>query len=460
MDLKYDRRSDVGTMKARLSRGLGALRHVALAMRHEAGTPEFYLARANLHLRENAFAECINDCRSYMEQMEDDPSVKDLLAAAHFLRAKELDASGHHDLALDNFNEAIALAPTAPYYAARAGLHKRLGNHKEGDDDIERAIEADPEDWAGLDAKFESYRAGGLEIARDFYRDLALYKGSALHHYCLGRVCFDLGDFEGAVNCLTVAIVTDQVWPVEWPVGHNPYLLRGIAHLALGDCEAAARDRVSDIRSGVAGRSDLIERCGAEREMEDYKWALEDFERVARMKPRFLDVYRMIDGAATTGGGNRGALRMFETLLSMHPEEGQAGELRAEAQRRLERIARRDDSFRQQAAVGAPPLAVRRRSDSRHGTDCGIDSRLCGADVGGTRSGDAGTSGRTGPFRLDADSLERPHDSCCRVGARPRPGDIARQVGIRKNELEKSFRVNGRRRQVDERKTGERGAVR
>ena len=340
MELKDDRRSDVGTMKARLSRGLGALRHVALAMRHEAGTPGFYLARADLHLREKKFAECINDYRSYTE-VEDDSSVKDLLAAAHFLRAKELDASGYHDLSLDNFNEAIALAPTAPHYAARAGLHKRLGNHKEGDDDIERAIEADPEDWAGLDAKFESYRAGGLEIARDFYRDLALYKGSALHHYCLGRVCFGLGDFEGAVNCLTVAIVTDQVWPVEWPVGHNPHLLRGIAHLALGDCEAAARDRVSDIRSGVAGRSDLIERCGAEREMEDYKWALEDFERVARTKSRFLDVYRMIDGAPTPEIGNRSAVRMFETLLSMHPEEGQAGELRAEARRRLERIAHR-----------------------------------------------------------------------------------------------------------------------
>ena len=341
MDLKYDRRSDVGTMKARLSRGLGALRHVALAMRHEAGTPGFYLARADLHLREKEFAECINDCRSYMEQMEDDSSVKDLLAAAHFLRAKELDASGHHDLSLDNLNEAIALAPTAPHYAARAELHRRFGNHKDAESDIDKAIETDPEDWAGLDAKFESYRsAGGLEFARDFYRDLALWKGSALHHYCLGRVCFGLGDFEGAVNCLTVAIVTDQVWPVEWPVGHNPHLLRGIAHLALGDCEAAARDRVSDIESG-AGRSDLIERCWAERETEDYRWALEDFERVARTKSRFLDVYRMIDGAPTTGGDNKGAVRMFETLLSMHPEEGQVGELRAEARRRLERIARR-----------------------------------------------------------------------------------------------------------------------
>ena len=179
MELKDDRRSDVGTMKAGLSRGLGALRHVALAMRHEAGTPGFYLSRANLHLREKKFAECINDCRSYMEQMEDDSSVKDLLAAAHFLRAKELDASGHHDLSLANFDEAIALAPTAPHYAARAGLHKRLGNRKDAESDIDKAIETDPEDWAGLDAKFESYRsAGGLEFARDFYRELALWKGS------------------------------------------------------------------------------------------------------------------------------------------------------------------------------------------------------------------------------------------------------------------------------------------
>ena len=120
MELKDDRRSDVGTMKARLNRGLGALRHVALAMRHEAGTPGFYLRRADLHLREKKFAECINDCRSYMDQMEDDSSVKDLLAAAHFLCAKELDASGHHDLSLDNLNEAIALAPTAPHLR-RAG---------------------------------------------------------------------------------------------------------------------------------------------------------------------------------------------------------------------------------------------------------------------------------------------------------------------------------------------------
>ena len=93
---------------------------------------------------------------------------------------------------------------------------------------------------------------GGLELARDYFRDMALYKGSALHHYSFARVHFALGDFEGAVNCLTVAIVTDQVWPVEWPSGHNPHLLRGIAHLMLGDCEAAASDRVSEIESGDA----------------------------------------------------------------------------------------------------------------------------------------------------------------------------------------------------------------
>ena len=184
---------------------------------------------------------------------------------------------------------------------------------------------------------------GGLELARDYFRDMALFKGSALHHYSFARVHFALGDFEGAINCLTVAIVTDQVWPVEWPVGHDPHLLRGIAHLMLGDCEAAASDRVSEIEGGADDRAALLDRFGAGREAAHYQWALEDFKRVAGMRSGLLDVYQIFGDTQIGGGDAVSILRAYENMFAMYPEEGRTGEMRARARRRLERIVRRSD---------------------------------------------------------------------------------------------------------------------
>ena len=310
----------------------------------DTGAPEFYLARADLRFRESDFAGCIEDYRSYMELVDDDSSsVAELLATALILRARELEGSGQHEPAMENFNEAIALAPTAPRYSLRGDFHRRLRNDKAADADYDAAIELDSGDWAALNGKFEMFRdPGGLEFALAYFRNLSIFEGSALHHYCLGRTYFAMGDFEGAVTCLSVAIVTDQTWPVEWPAGHSLHLLRGVAHLMLGDCEAAARGSASEITGDAVDREVISERVGEEREFEHYAWATEDLDRVARMRSKVVDVYGVIGDTQITGGNTASVLRAFEQMLAMYPERGQAGELRAEARRRLEGLARGD----------------------------------------------------------------------------------------------------------------------
>ena len=310
----------------------------------DTGAPEFYLARADLRFRESDFAGCIEDYRSYLELVEDD-SVTEMLATALVMRAKELEESEHPDLAMESLNEAIALAPTAPRHSARGDLHRKLRNDQAADADYDAAIELDAEDWAALNGKYELFRdPGGMEFALAYFRNLAIFKGSALHHYCLGRVFFAMGDFERAIDCLTVAIQTDEVWPVEWPAGHSPHLLRGVAHLMLGDCEAAARDSASELAGDAVDGEALSERVGEEREIENYLWATEDFERVASMRSKLVDVYGVVGDMQVTGGNTASVLTAFERMLTMYPERGQAGELRARARRRLEGLARGDYS--------------------------------------------------------------------------------------------------------------------
>ena len=309
----------------------------------DPGSTEFYLARADLRFRENDFSGCIEACRSYLELVDDSSSVTEMLATALILRAKELEGSEHPELAMESFNEAIVLAPTAPRHSARGDFHRRLRNHEAAETDYDAAIELDAEDWAALNGKFEMFRdPGGLEFALAYFRNLAIFEGSALHHYCLGRTLFAMGDFEGAIACLTVAIQTDEVWPVEWPAGHSPHLLRGVSHLMLGDCEAAARDCASELAGDAVDGEALSERVGEEREIEHYVWATEDFERVARMRPRLLDVYGVIGDTQIRGGNTASVLTAFERMLTMYPERERAGELRARARRRLEGLARGD----------------------------------------------------------------------------------------------------------------------
>lgn len=307
------------------------------------GTPDFHLGRADLHFRENDFTRCIEDCRSYLELVDDSSSVTEMLVTALVLRARELEGSGHPELALCNLNEAVSLSPTAPRHSARGDLHRRLRKHEEAEADYEKAIELDPEDWAALNGRYEMFRdPGGLEFALEYFRDLAVFRGSALHHYGLGRAYFAMGNFEGAVTCLTVAIETDQVWPVEWPAGHSPHLLRGVAHLMLGDCVAAARDSASEIMGCAVDREALSERLGEGREDDQYRWAIEDFERVAGMRHMLPDVYGIVGDTQIAGGKTASVIRAFENILAVYPERGQAGVLRAAARRCLEKLVRGD----------------------------------------------------------------------------------------------------------------------
>ena len=317
-------RRGIGSMRWKLKRVPQGLRYFALAITHESDAAELYLVRAELYSRQDRFGEALDD---YYRQMEVDAFDTGPLAMAHSEYAKALGSSGYMGLAMSNLAAAISLSPAAPYYAGRGDIYRELGHHAGAIADYERALELDPEDWASLDGIYLCHRAKGtLEEALTFYRELSIWKGSALHEYSVGRAYCGLGDFEGAIACLSEAIYVDRKSPVEWPGRHNPYLLRADAHYELGEYEAA----VSDYNAGIAiGRRDaatFVDRGRAYQKMGDYGRALEDFERAIGLESDLIIAYLASAEIHTLMGDHGRAIGALDEVLGMYPKHDLAGD--------------------------------------------------------------------------------------------------------------------------------------
>jgi serine/threonine protein kinase/tetratricopeptide (TPR) repeat protein len=158
---------------------------------------------------------------------------------------------GNLSQALDLFNRAISIDPSAPAYVRRASIYRRQGQYDLAQADLDAAFRIDP---TNADAFFQqgllSYFTG--DYARTITamtENLKTYVNDPLGHYWRGIAHYELGQYEEAVADLTVAV--DRCVS-ECYFDHR---MRGMALLALKRWDDAKRD----FESALALNPDLGE---------------------------------------------------------------------------------------------------------------------------------------------------------------------------------------------------------
>lgn len=136
----------------------------------------------------------IADCSRLLEEFPNDAGLRRE-------RGKALVHSGQTAAALDDFDRALVLAPTAAAYLHRGHAYYLLGHHERAIADLSRAIELDPSladafRWRAY-AEYRSQRY--LTAVRDCGEYARLKPDESEGYYCRGIMLSRTGDHDAAI---------------------------------------------------------------------------------------------------------------------------------------------------------------------------------------------------------------------------------------------------------------------
>lgn len=176
----------------------------SVALKKFPGEPRFYLTVATHDARDKRFESAVSVLEEGYNRWPEHPSIRKLLANAHFARGAELLDASNNEPAERHLRRATELAPSD--LEARLNLGRALHNqlrYSEALDAFDRVIELNP----------------GTQLAR-FHRGLSYYS---------------LGEFERAIEDLTAEITATPDYAPS-------YLVRGQALLAMARWKEAFTD--------------------------------------------------------------------------------------------------------------------------------------------------------------------------------------------------------------------------
>lgn len=258
--------------------------------------PKWYVPLGALVLAATALGVATSarnrDYQSPMQIWRDTVEKRPNNARARDALAKELQAAGKIDEALEQFAEAIRVdREFAPAWHNRGCLHYELGNERRAEADFNRAIELDPE---FARAYFNRATLRGRqnrmeEAAADFSRALDIWPHFAPGYYNRGNAHHTLGEYEKAIADYTRAIELE-------PRYREAYIYRADSHRKLGALDAAIDDYTSLIRLNANDAFAYHERARTLAMMGRTHEARADLQRVVRLgsrpDPRLIEQLR------------------------------------------------------------------------------------------------------------------------------------------------------------------------
>jgi tetratricopeptide (TPR) repeat protein len=187
----WSNRAHVHLMLGDLKAARGDIDHAVALAPHERRLIENRLVIAR---EAGDWATVISDCSRLLEEFPNDASLRRE-------RGKALASSGQLAAALDDFDRALALAPTAEAYLLRGHANHELARHATAIADLSKAIELDPTladafRWRAY-AEYREQRY--LSAARDCGEYARLRPDDGEGYYCRGIMLSRAGDHDAAI---------------------------------------------------------------------------------------------------------------------------------------------------------------------------------------------------------------------------------------------------------------------
>lgn len=213
---------------------------------------------------------------------------RDIWGRAQHFRAVCLRRTGHPRAALEAAEGALKCNRNTPStWVHRGYLHSILGDHGAAHDDYDRSLDIDPDHGLTF-----IYRGNGWywqhdldEAIADYNRVVDIFGDSLAYLTFHNRGVAKLtgGDIAGALEDLNRA---ERMRPFDplLPLSPKPLACRGLAHLVVGDLEAAEHDlhessHLGFDMVGVVAWAALEARRGRPEEMQQFGAALIDGHR-------------------------------------------------------------------------------------------------------------------------------------------------------------------------------------
>jgi tetratricopeptide (TPR) repeat protein len=250
-------------------------------------TPELSRSRKKaMHLcLDEVSAQTIKGCTWLIESGDDISLV--LRANAYLRRAVAEDLGGEFDAAIDDYSQAIRLAPEeARLYQFRGAVWGQKGNYKKAIRDHNRALKLDPnrsEAW--FYRGFSYSRLDKYEKAiEDYSRALELDPGfsRALNNRAHSYIA--LGDYDKALPDLNTAIQLKPQYALA-------YANRADCHYELGDYTAAMNDHRTSIELDPDNADLYNSSCWTQAITGDGQAAMPDCNEAIRLQPEVPQFY-------------------------------------------------------------------------------------------------------------------------------------------------------------------------
>ncbi len=178
----------------------------------------------------------IEDYTKAIELNPNDPKLYIKRGTAYYVRVR-------YDKALNDFNKAVELAPdSANVYVERGGFYSLINKNDLAIADYTKAIELDPKNIEAFEERGFAYkRTKNYEKAvADFTETIKLEPENRLHYINRGVMYEKTGKLVDALNDYSSAVAYDQ--SIGLKKSHAVYYRRGLINITLEEYKAALED--------------------------------------------------------------------------------------------------------------------------------------------------------------------------------------------------------------------------
>ncbi len=253
------------------------------ALELDAKSDIAYVGRSDAEFAKGAYEKAIADARKAVELKPDNHPD------AYLILGTLADRDGDHEARIGYMNKAIALAPDfAEAYAGRGNGYLAENKYDLALADFNKAIALKPELSAMLQQTFEvTYvERGGLCVKDgnygaaidDYTRALQLNPSNTRALNDRGDAYNMTGDFGRAIADFTKAIESDPSYPYA-------YSNRGLSYFKIGRNDQALPDLDKAIELNDQSSSTYFVRGEVYRSKADFKSALADFQKALELAP-------------------------------------------------------------------------------------------------------------------------------------------------------------------------------
>jgi DNA helicase-2/ATP-dependent DNA helicase PcrA len=266
--------------------------------------------------RLNDYAGAIADYTQALNNLSaNDPRILKTLS----YRGAAYSAMGHHDLALQDYNQVLQTAPEdISTYNNRAATLHRLGNYEGAMNDYTLVIQKDSKNALAYGNRGAAKAALGDHLAAilDFTKAIHLNPTLNQIYYHRGNAYLAVGNYQAAIQ--------DFNQELKQSASSQIYYKRGNAYLAVGNYQAAIEDFNQELKQNPNHAAAYSDRAIARSSLGNHQGAIEDLNQAIQLNPHLAAAYNNRGAIRRDLGDTEGALEDYNQAIEINPKYADA----------------------------------------------------------------------------------------------------------------------------------------